>query len=264
MEKQLVKDRTAAKALEFVKAVKLPRRPSLEGLEGLEKVGEFDFDAAKNQALVVGSGVISFVKGVTEERRNDIVNCALLAQLAATKKVGDASDIIPWYKVYFETLSNIGWVIQERSFTKHTEASTNLDAHQAIIKVATALLGPSPAALDLVMTTLGALQEMSKDSPFFTIFNRESQKAKAARFQITLAEEDENGRFLISLMAFALSADAKLIQVLFFRFRSNKITLKHASGKVTINTDVLATIRPAIKERVVAFAQKFVKQLPDL
>ncbi len=65
-------------------------------------------------------------------------------------------------------------------------------------------------------------------------------------------------------MAFALSANAKLTQVLFFRFRGNKITLKHASGKVTINTKVLDSIRPALEAKLVGFAQKFVKQLPDL
>jgi hypothetical protein len=227
------------------------------------KAGEFDFDAAKKQAVIVGSDVISFVRGVSAERRNDIVNCALFAQLVANKKV-DASQVIPWYKAYFETLSNIGWVIQERSFVKHTEASTNLDAHESIIKVATALLGPGATTLQLVTTTLDALKGMSKDSPFFTLFNRESQKAKTARFQISLAEEDEKGRFLVTLMAFALSAKANLTQVLFFRFRSNKITLKHASGKVTVHTDVLASIRPELTEKLIGFAKKYVKQLPDL
>ncbi len=180
MERQLVNDTT--KALEFVKTVKLPRRPRSAGLVGLEKVGGFDFDAAKNQALIVGSDVISFVRGVSEERRNDIVNSALLAQLAATKKVSDTSRIFPWYDAYFDTLSNIGWVVQARSFATHKEASTNLDAHEAIIKVAAALLGPSPGALQLVMTTLGALKDMSKDSPFFTLFSRESAQAKTSRF----------------------------------------------------------------------------------
>lgn len=106
-----MKNDKVSKALEYVELVRLPERSVAEGVDTLEKVGDFDFEKNKNQALVVGSGIISFVRGVTPERRNDIVNSALLAQLVANKEVDDPSDVIAWYKVYFKTLSSIGWVI---------------------------------------------------------------------------------------------------------------------------------------------------------
>jgi hypothetical protein len=250
-----------SKAIEYVENVKLPPRPAAHGLEG---AGEFDFKKAKDQALVVGSDIVSFVRGVTEERRNDVVNSSLLAQLVATKKVGSSADIFAWYDAYFEVLGNIGWVIQQRQFAKHNETGTKLDAHKAILKVATSLLGPGATALQVVKSTLDALQEMGSDSPFITLFNRESQKAKTARFQISLAEEATDGPFIVSLMAFALNAKANLTQVLFFRFRKDDVTLKHASGKVTINTDVLASVREPIKQKLLGFTNDFVKKLPDL
>jgi hypothetical protein len=212
----------------------------------------------------VGSDIVSFVRGVTEDRRNDIVNSSLLAQLVATRKVGKSGGIFPWYDAYFEVLENIGWVIQSREFTTHKETSINLDAHKAILAVATTLLGPGATALQVVKSTLDALKTMGDDSPFITLFNRESQHARTARFQISLAEEEANGRFLVSLMAFALTANANLTQVLFFRFRKNDVALKHASGTVTINTDVLASIREPLKQKLLAFTNDFVKKLPDL
>src|SRR4051812_48826175 len=45
------------------------------------------FNRAKDEAAVVGSDVVSFVTGVTPERREAIVNSSLLAQLVAKKKV---------------------------------------------------------------------------------------------------------------------------------------------------------------------------------
>ncbi|MGL6246184.1 hypothetical protein [Pseudomonas sp.] len=51
------------------------------------------FDASKNQATVIGSEVVSFVKGVSAERRQDIVDCASLAQLAANTKVNLKSEV---------------------------------------------------------------------------------------------------------------------------------------------------------------------------
>lgn len=259
----MTKDKVS-KALDYVKSVRLPERSEAEGVDTLEKVGDFDFDKNKNQALVVGSGIISFVRGVTPERRNDIVNSALLAQLVANKEVDDENDIIAWYKAYFKTLTSIGWVIQEKEFVKHKEQSVNLEAHEAIIALATTLLGPNLSALKVVKATLDALKAASSNSPFITLFSRESQHAKTARFQVTLTEEGADGQFLVSLMAFSLSAKAKVTQVLFFKFKKNDVTLRHASGKVTINTDVLTSIREPLRKKLIDFTQEFVKKLPDL
>jgi hypothetical protein len=252
---------SASQALEFVNKVELPPAP-LEAQ--LENVASFDFDKAKTQALVVGSDIVSFVKGVNEERRRDIVNSALLAQLVAKKRVPDASKLFDWYDVYFDALENIGWVTQTRQFVKHVEQAMNFQTHEAIMMVATSLLGPGAAALPIIKATLDALQKMDQNSPWITLFSSESQHASTARFQVTLAEEDPAGQFLVTLMAFGLQANATLTQVLFFKFRSNDVELKHSSGKVTINAPVLAAVRDAIEQKLALHATKYIRALPDL
>jgi hypothetical protein len=251
----------ASDALEFVKTVELPEsRPGA----ALEAVAAFDFDKAKSQAMVVGSDVVSFVKGVTEERRLDIVNSALLAQLVAKKRVLDPTKIFPWYDAYFEALSNIGWAIQDRQFVEHKESSENFEAHEAILSIATSLLGPNLAALQVIKATLDALKSMKESSPFIRVFNRESQYAKTARFQIMLAEEAESAQLLVTSMAFGLIAKSTLTQVLFFKFQSNDVELKHSSGKVSINPTVLESIRGLLKEKIAGFANDYMASLPDL
>jgi hypothetical protein len=254
-------DAAVADALNFVSRLELPSPSALESLEG---VAEFDFNAAKTQAAVVGADIVSFTKGVTEEQRRDIVNSALLAQLVANKNVPNKNDIFPWYDSYFDTLSKIGWVIQTRQFVDHLEKSENLDAHEAILAVATTLIGPGTAALQVIMTTLDALSSMERNSPWITLFNRESQHARSARFQVTLAEQDEQGPFLVSLMAFALTADANLTQVLFFKFKSNEVRIQHSSGQLAINSPVLAAIRQPVEKKLTKFAAEYVRALPDL
>jgi hypothetical protein len=256
---------SASKALSFVEQAELPAAPPPSPqTETTEAVAEFNFDSARDQSVVVGSDIISFVRGVTEQRRQDIVNSALLAQLVASKRVPDPTHVFTWYGVYFDTLTNIGWTIQDRQFVDHIEESKSLEAHKAIIELATSLLGPQAAALQLVKTTLTALQSMDQDSPWIMLFNRESRFAKSARFQITLAEEKSEGQFLVTLMAFGLVAAKTLTQVLFFKFRSNEVRLKHSSGKITINTTVLDAIREPISKKLAAFSADFVRGLPDL
>ena len=253
---------TADQAQRYIYSLELPPKPS----GPVERGGavQFDFNKVKDQAMIVGSDIVSFVKGVTPELREDIVNSSLLAQLVAKKQISDPTRTYDWYNVYFDVLTNIGWVVQDRGFARYSEASENFQAHEAIIQVATSLLGPNAAALAVVKATLDALRSMSANSPWITLFNRESQSANTARFQVTLAEEGDDGQLLVSLMAFGLEAKAKLTQVLFFKFQSNEASLKHYSGKVTVSPFVLSNVRELIRNKIASYASDYLKALPDL
>jgi hypothetical protein len=252
---------TPASARRFVAAVPLPeaKRGAAPG-----EATELVLDQAKQQAAVVGSDIVAFVSGVTPERRQDIIHSSLFAQLVAKKKVGGAAEVDAkaWYDAYFDALTNIGWVTQERTFAEYREASTDFEAHEAISKVAATVLGPATTALAVVESTLGALRTMGSGQPWITLFDRESRTGKTAHFQVTLVEQEPEGKFLVSLMAFSLEATSTLTQVLFFRVRRNEATLRHCSGHVTIDTDVLEAVRPTLKARLAAWALEFVREVP--
>lgn len=249
-------------ALQFVTSVELPKPPQRRTEKPRGR--RFNFDTAKNQAAVVGSDVISFVKGVTPAQRSDVVNASLLAQLVAKKKVVEPqtlAEVRAWYESYFDALSRIGFLIQDKGFAEYTETSQDFEAHEAIIKVAAVLLAGSPGALMLVKTTLEALKKMSADSPWITLFNRESQSGNTARFQISLVDQDESARFLVSLMAFGLEARGAVTQLLFFKFRTNEVTLNHHSGRVTVNAKLLARVRGQIADKLAAYTEDYIEGL---
>jgi hypothetical protein len=252
--------RDAARA--FVRGVEVPE-PWPAALGEAAQAG-FDFDAARQQAAVVGSDVIAFVKEITPEQRKDVVNAALLAQLVANKAFPEPQslpDVLAWYDRYFDTLSRIGFVIQDKGFAQYVESSDTFEAHQAIIEVATTLLAGSPAALAIVKKTLEALQKMSADSPWIALFHRESQSANTARVQMSLVGADDKAPFLLSTIAFGLQAESKVTQVLFFKFHKNKVKLQHHSGKATIDADVLGSVRSDIAEKIAAHTKDFVAGL---
>src|SRR5262245_25002449 len=93
-------------ARSYISALDLPKPRTTRGTP--TDTVAIAFDSAKTQAAVVGSDVISFVTGVTPERREAILQSALLAQLAAKKKVSDPTRIYDWYDTYFEVLTMVG------------------------------------------------------------------------------------------------------------------------------------------------------------
>jgi hypothetical protein len=248
-----------AQARSFVMQAELPA-PFSETL-GEQSPGDASpFDSAKQQAAVVGSDVVSFLKEITPEQRQDIVNASLLAQLAANKKVPDPKElkgIVDWYTAYFDTMSRIGFAVQSKGFATYVEKAGTFEAHEAIIEIVKMALAGAPAAIPLVIKTLESLKSMSQNSPWITLFHRESRSANTARFQVSVADTDAS----LNVLAFGIAAKAALTQVLFFKFNKNEDTLQHNSSILTINPTVLAGIRADIAQKMMKYSKDFVAGL---
>lgn len=225
----------------------------------------FSPDPTSDQSVIVGSDIISFTSGVTAERRQAITNVALLAQLVASKQAPSPADTAAWYAAYFDVLSNLGWVLQDRAFSKFESSSQQADVSDAVLDIAAALLGgPATIGYQTIKATLDGLRKMHEHSPWITLFERESHHANTARFQIGLAHPAEADDFLVTLMAFSLHAESTFSQILFFKFRKEDATLDHYSASVSLNEDVLLGTAKAVSEKVVEFSQGYIRSLPSL
>ena len=198
------------------------------------------------QSLVVGSGLIAAAQNVPQQTREDLVNCTLFAQLAASAAVTDPQRIAEWYAAYFKTLTAIGWAQSDTQFEEYDFKSKTAEAHKAIIKVLSVLLGPAAAALTVVQTVLEALQSMNENSPWITLFDRQSKTGKSARFQVATAQIDPGGLLQVALVGFELVVKASLTQVLFVKYASNSTRLRYAAGKATIYEAALRDQREAL------------------
>jgi len=254
---------SAERARGFVQSAELPAPRASRGGADADTVMQA-LETTKQQAAVVGAEVVAFAEGIAGQFRKDLVNSTLLAQLVANKQVPDRSRIFDWYDAYFDALANIGWSVQNRDFATYAQDSKNLDTHKAIIAILTTLLGPGATALAMVTGTLEALESMDSDSPWITLFARESVTAKQAHFQVTAVSSGEDGEPMATLAAFALDAKSDMTQVLVFRWRTGDVTLRHCSSQVSIDAEVAEAVRQPLREKLAAHAADYVKSLPDL
>jgi hypothetical protein len=252
-----------AQALQFVRGVRLPQvlRLRTRSANTEAKNTELKFDSSSVQAAVVGSDLVSFGKGVPVSIRHDVINCSLLAQLAANREVRERGNLEDWYNTYFDTLANIGWLIQERGFAQYHREGNDFEANKAILLIAATLFGGASTALAVINSTLHAMESVAS-GPWLTIFKRESQHDNVGRFQITVAEANGPNDVMLGLMAFELVAKAELDQLLFFKLLSSEVILRHSSGRVTINKDIMETVSGDIHERLKAYTTSFVAELP--
>jgi hypothetical protein len=252
------------RATAFVKSIDLSGTPrGILHQDAATDAGEV-FDKAKSQAQVVGSAVFSFAQGVTADVREAISDSALLAQLVANKQVSPDQDPLEWFAAYSTVLQNVGWTIQEKGWIDYTTDGTAIEVNEKLIEVLTVALGPAPAALAIVSATINALKAMSANSPWITIFNRESQKAKIARFQIGLVEKDEASDVFVSLLACLIEAHHNITQVLFFKFKDAGASFRANSGKVSINSSSLTELGPSIRSKVRAYQADYLSSILDV
>jgi hypothetical protein len=252
------------KASNFIKNVDLRGTPrGIVPQDAATAAGEV-FDKAKAQAQVVGSGVFSFAQGVTPEVREAISDSALLAQLLANKKVSAETSPLEWFKEYSSVLQTVGWTLQEGAWTDYTAEGTGVEVHEKILQVMAVVLGPAPAALAIITATVTALKAMKSDSPWLTIFNREAEKAKIARFQIGLVDKEENGEVFVSFIAYLIEAKNTITQVLFFKFRSAGASFKANSAKVSINRASLTDLGPMIRSKIRAYQMDYLSGVLSL
>jgi hypothetical protein len=222
------------------------------------------FDQAKAQAQVVGSGVFSFAQGVDAMVRESISDSALLAQLVANKHVEFEKKPREWFKAYAEVLQNVGWTLQEGSWTTYPVSGTGVEVNEKLIEVMTAILAPAAGALSIITSTINALKAMNPDSSWITIFSRESQRAKIARFQVGLVEKDLAGDVFVSLVACLVEATNTIAQVLFFKFKGSEAAFSAYSSKVSINRAALTDLGPMIRTKVRAYQTDYLSSIKDL
>jgi hypothetical protein len=246
----------------FIEGVKLPEAPRRPATRSVSDTPPLELKATEAQSLVVGSGLIAAAASVPQQTREDLVNCTLFAQLAASGAVTDPKRIPEWYDAYFKALTAIGWAQSDTQFEDYDFKSKTAEAHKAIIKVLTVVLGPQAAALVVVQTVLEALQSMNEDSPWITLFDRQSKSGKSARFQVATAQVDPGGLLQVALVGFELVVKASLTQVLFVKYASNSTRLKYAAGKATIYEAALQDQREALAARLAAYRASYVAQIP--
>jgi hypothetical protein len=207
------------------------------------------FETAQKQALLVGSDVLSFDQGVEAEFREAVSDSSLLAQLAATKQLGDSADPIAYFDYYFSVLGNLGWATQVRDTAEYKIDVDGAEVHKAIIDVVTAFVGNVPGAAALVVLTLNSLKSMNKDSPLITIFHQNSQHANIGRFQFTTVHQSQAG-LLAEVMAFALNAEERITQILFFKLKRGRSRMRRSLGSMSLNRNALTALRPALRAKV--------------
>ncbi len=213
------------------------------------------------QAVAVGSQIAEFAKDVPAGLRAQISNSFLLAQLAANKAVKDGGKTKEWYDQYLEVLANVGWLVEASTVTEEDVSGASAEMHKAIIPILAVALGPAAAAATIVTAVLKGLSDMDKDSPWITLFERESQRASANSFQVSYADVVDGTTPRISLACFELDAERSVVQVLFFKFSDSSAKLRSFGTSLSINNQVFEQTKSVVDKKLAGYVSNYIAEI---
>jgi hypothetical protein len=210
--------------------------------------------------IVTGSNLISFPKEASPEIKSSVALSLLAAQRVATN---DAVVLTPqqWIDRHNTVLRNLNWQIDSGGVVDSEFKSINVAVHQAIIPFLTAAFGGAVAAGALILTALKQLQDMDKNSPWITLFDRASRRFDVTEYQFSVIEV-VGDQVHLKLASARFDGSFGTTQVLFFKVNKQHAKFDAASQNLLANSSLLVEMNDGLKVKLAGFTKDFIQSLP--
>jgi len=212
----------------------------------------------KEQSFLADKSLVSFVSGLSEQNRSDVINSMLLAQLAANKKVQNEENILEWYKAFIQVLSNIGWTIESVEISKFESSSALFQLENVIIDILTSAFGSSYLAI--IKTALNSLKSLDEGDHKIVAFEKNTHTLSKGIFQIATAVESNNA-VSVQLGSFLLTSKDEIRKILLFTSSKDKTTLEYSSRRATLNLEMYSKVRYTVLEKLGDHVINFVAEV---
>jgi hypothetical protein len=215
--------------------------------------------AATHVATVNVGSLLSFVNGVTEQDRNDVLYSVQLAQRAASGAFDRFTQTQFWYQKYIEVLQNVGWANEQFAFTQFNQGEGEFRMDQAALGIITAIATQNQ--LGVLQQSVAALSKLSEGDGPITLFDFHASMQSSGNFQLGAVQRSDNGALSMALGAFYFHSVDERRRFLFFRRGSRKTHLWTAAQRMTLNIDFYARRRADVIAKLDADAPKYIADL---
>lgn len=260
--------KSAANASAFIKSITIPEDHEHEELTELVRnsvnyatdIARPSGDDTGKSAAVNAGSLTSFTSGMTGQRKSDVQNSTLLAQLAADKKHDRMVDAMDWYSYYIDVLSNIGWTQSAFAFDTFTSGEDKVRLDNAVIGILAAIATGDELAI--VKKTMDGLEKLGDDTKQMRIWNLNASNGSNGNFQVFPVSQDPNGDAVMMLDGMQFNARESHGRFLWWEWSSKRIKIMRAANKFVLDNDVYSQVRQQIIDKLGNKAKTFVADIP--
>lgn len=214
---------------------------------------------ATAEAMVNVGSVISFVAGITDDEKDDVLNSVQIAQRGASGAYDRLTQTIFWYRKYIEILENLGWTSEQMAFAQHEQKKGKFEMDKAALSVITAIA--TQGQLAVINASITALSKLSANDEPIKLFDYHASADGSGNFQLGAVERSANGALSMALGAFYFRASADQRSFLFFKWGNDDVNFWTSAQKMTLNRTLYARIRDDVRNRLAADASRYLAGL---
>ena len=205
---------------------------------------------------VVGSGLTIFTEDITGQVKRDILNATLLAQLVANTKHDCEQNVLDWNSEYRRVLQSLGFVIESFEFNAYVSSGPSLSIDQAVLEI----IGSMAASNDLAVlqAALDTMRQLPIDDERIVLFDTQCSHNSCGNFQIYICSQGPDGEVNLTLGTFYFKGTEMGTNFIFHNQSSSSTQLYKSVVKTVLNTEVYATVRSAVINKLGRFAESLV------
>ena len=210
------------------------------------------------QSFMNAKSVVSFVSDINGQRRDDVLNSVLLAQLAANKQFPGDDQSLEWYKEFVKVLNNLGWDIEAAEFSHFESKDDVFEVENVIIDILLTAFGGT--FINVITKTLNAIKGLADGNGKITVFEKNTHSLSKGAFQIGLAKED-NGVVSLQIGTFLITSSNEIKRILFFKTSKDKTSLDYCSRTGTLNEVIYGKIRDSVVDKLGGKVTEFIAEV---
>lgn len=227
--------------------------------EALDLAGVPPLNLDKLPAGVVsGTTLIDFSATPSQTIRASVSLAMLFASRVASKAMTKDDDENDWLAAYTTNLSKMGFALAGSAIVSSRFKKTGLQVHKALIPFLTVAFGGG-AVGPIILAGLKNLQDMEKDSPWITLFDRETRRFNARELHFAAVSSDETNTNIRYAIA-RLSVDYEETNVLFFKLSKAEAEFESSTTTMSGNNGLLAAVEPQLRARLAGQSGSFIAE----
>jgi hypothetical protein len=214
----------------------LPAAPLQLRSRGLPEAADLKKEA---NASVAENTIISFVAGTSMAVKDAVRHSCLLATLRANKAFPKDVQGENWYKLYLETMTDLGWVPITKAHQRHETHGSSLTMEKVALDIISGVLAavaiPGAAGAQMLAAAtkaVGALKS-GNDEPL-KLLQQRGDDMDGDRFAIASVAESADGEVIMALGTVCYSAAEGGTSLLFFKWESDSVKVYGGSAHLTL------------------------------
>ncbi|MDR0277939.1 MAG: hypothetical protein LBJ37_08645 [Paucimonas sp.] len=239
--------------MDFIANLQLPEA----GRPWLQTPPESSAEIVGDSAAVAGESLVSFVSGLSQQAREDVLNSTLLMQLAASKMYDKATQREEWFKFYTEGLARLGWTLshQEMHLYHPSQQSFTVDG------VALEMIGGATGGSAFSSVAQRTFEALRKEPHALRLFLDNSNSGNVGTFQIMPCAQSVTGEVTMLLNCMQVVRNVTAREFLFMTFGKNDLRIYRSTQTSVLNVQTYAQVRQAVIAKLGQHAQRFVAHL---